>query len=349
LFPDRESKLKGQKIFKSLREKYKDLSKGLTKNWGDLPAVPDSKGRYKASVEDVIDRIMKTPLAPSDKSEMLRHPKDLTVPESSRVYRRVNIEHTEPIDGGRRRCRVDWKNHAKYRAELRDVDPGAISDEVCDFIDEADFSNNSPLNGEKHPVNNVRMKLPEGVAVVDYDPRKDPVPAEVITTWASVDDQISDISERVASIELNEKKRIEVFLEDFVELMFNENMAKQNPLNVEMDYYVEPAQHGGRTDPSWGAYIDSMWIKKAVTFSIEVEDILEDDDISKEDLYEVLKSWSPQKKFKCYIDTNMGNYEFEFDIEKIHIVGNKVSFICDNFDGTKAGYSDLERHLKNND
>jgi hypothetical protein len=61
---------------------------------------------------------------------------------------------------------------------------------VCDYIDD-EFEKKTPLDGALQPKNNVRLKLPEGVAVVDYDPRKDPVPADVITTWASADGLLS--------------------------------------------------------------------------------------------------------------------------------------------------------------
>jgi hypothetical protein len=151
---------------------------------GDFAALYSEVARSKAAkVEDVVRRIQNAPLAPQDKAEMLRHPQDLSLSESGRLYRRVDFDTEEQMFPGRR-CRVDWKNHAKYRSELRDVNPQEISREVCNFIKERYFDPKNPRREQPKP-DNTRLKLPEGVAVVEYDARKDPVPVEMITTWAS--------------------------------------------------------------------------------------------------------------------------------------------------------------------
>jgi len=315
------------------------------KGWGagDFDALYSElrSERVTASVENVVERIQNTLLAPSDKLEMLRHPNDLSLAESGRLYRRVNFNKTEMLDGGRRRCQTNWKNHAKYRAELRDVDPSEMSQEVCDFIDEKNFLDRNPLSGEQKPENNVRMKLPEGVAVVNYDPRKDPVPAEVITTWASVGERVAGIAGNIVANGTNKA------LEDTLEEIFSEQQFDQNPKEADVDYYAEPAQHGGRDDPSWDAYIDSVYVREKVDFSVKLKNIYDkhEGDIPRDVVLDFLKSWRP-KKYKVSIDTDRGTFEFEGDMEKMRVVGDRAIFTGDYFDATSHGIKSFEKMLR---
>jgi hypothetical protein len=316
------------------------------KGWGagDFDALYSALRHplVNASVDNVITRIQNTQLAPSDKSEMLRHPNDLSLAESGRLYRRVDFNKTEMLDGGRRRCQTDWKNHAKYRAELRGVNPNEMSQEVCDFIDEKNFVDRSPLDGAPKPENNVRMKLPEGVAVVNYDPRKDPVPAEVITTWASINERIAGISERIVANGAMEKA-----LEDTLEEIFSEQQFDQNPKEAEVDYYAEPAQDGGRDDPSWDAYVDSVYVREKIEFSVELKNIYDrrEGDVPREVVVEFLKSWKP-KEYKVAIETERGTFEFKGDMDKMRIVGDRVIFTGDYFDATDRGVQSFEKMLR---
>ena len=138
-----------------------------------------------SSVKEVFERIRKTPLPMTQKKEMMTRPEKLSLSESRELYKDVNFGTQKRLQNSfGRSCRVRWTDHAEYRSELRDIDPEALSSQVCQYIDDRYFNKNNPRR-ERPDRDNLRVKVPEGVAVVEYDARKDPIPVSVVTTWAS--------------------------------------------------------------------------------------------------------------------------------------------------------------------
>jgi len=336
-----------------------------------------------AAVSDVVKRINESPLSPQDKSEMLRRPDKLSLPESGRLYRRVNFDREEQMFPGRR-CRVDWKNHAKYRAELRGIDPDEMSHEVCDYIRERHFDKTNPKIEPPKP-DNTRVKVPEGVAVVEYDARKDPVPVDVITTWASVGRIAANLSARL-------KKLIEDIVDDFIDfnrsngtrrqaldtlksmmmrglygleakeeyfrgmpdfrraleytllrrLRLNEVVASSGvsgfeglfrhilddedyvqTSDVEIDYTVEPAQHGGRWDESYGAYVDEVNIAGMVWLKIKLSRL----GLSVGDLSESVSDLlSRKKRFEFSVESDFGDINVVGVLVRVKPSGSDVLF-----------------------
>lgn len=101
---------------------------------------------------------------------------DLTNPESAEIYRNVNLnqEFNLPND---KELDIKIKNHAKYREELRDINPKKVNEQVKkDMIKRL---NQHKTQGDE------RLKTPQGeTIVVDYNLEQYPnAEVDVITVW----------------------------------------------------------------------------------------------------------------------------------------------------------------------
>jgi hypothetical protein len=81
---------------------------------------------------------------------------------------------------------IDWTDHAEYRGDLRDIDPDEMNEDIRDWIRER-------LQKKGPDRKKVRMKTPEGTAVVDFDTTQKPSDADVITVWGSREARIAEI------------------------------------------------------------------------------------------------------------------------------------------------------------
>lgn len=102
---------------------------------------------------------------------------DLTLQESGAIYRDEDYGETVPLSK-KRDLDIDWSNHAEYRSDLRDIDPDEVNDNIADWLKER-------LRKKGPDSKKVRMKLPSGTAVVDYDLTEKPADADVITVWGA--------------------------------------------------------------------------------------------------------------------------------------------------------------------
>lgn len=145
----------------------------------------------QADIDAIVDRITKTPMAPGDRVRMLEHPGDLSLDESRRLYRDVDFGDLIPVSK-KRHCDIGWTDHAEYRAELRDSEPDQVNEQVCSRIFDRHFN---PLSPKRKPADREKMKmqLPSGTAVVDYDATVEPFRADIVTTWRGAKDVANEI------------------------------------------------------------------------------------------------------------------------------------------------------------
>jgi len=101
---------------------------------------------------------------------------DLTNEESARIYRNIDFDDTFKLPD--RELNVEWKNHAKYRSELRNVNPKVVNEQVRKDM--------SKRIQQHRSVGDERLKTPhQETVVVDYSLDQNPAEAEVISVWAS--------------------------------------------------------------------------------------------------------------------------------------------------------------------
>ncbi len=141
----------------------------------------------EAGVMDVLKRIERRVrdwgLAERLKQKVLRYLKtkqerdDLTLQESGFLYGPVDYGEQLPLSK-KRMLDIDWTNHAEYRSDLRDIDPQEMNEDIRDWLKEH-------LQKKGPDRKKVKMKVPEGVAVVDFDTTRKPSDADVITVWGS--------------------------------------------------------------------------------------------------------------------------------------------------------------------
>lgn len=139
-----------------------------------------------ADVGDVLQRIIRNirnkDLARNLAKKVLKYVKtknnrdDLSLKDSRMIYDRVDfgeeisLSKKTPLD-------IDWTDHAEYRSELRDVDPREVNEEIAERL-----RTKLPKPDSKK----VKFKAPgKGTMVVDYDLRRKPAEADVVTVWAS--------------------------------------------------------------------------------------------------------------------------------------------------------------------
>jgi len=139
-----------------------------------------------ADVADVLQRIIRNirnkDLARSLAKKVLKYNEtkddrdDLTLKDSRLIYDDVNFGDYLPLSN-KQDLDVDWSDHAEYRSELRDVKPREVNKEIVDRLREK-LTNPDAKK--------VKFKAPgTGTMVVDYDLRRKPAEADVITVWAS--------------------------------------------------------------------------------------------------------------------------------------------------------------------
>jgi len=102
---------------------------------------------------------------------------DISLQESAFIYGPYDYGDKLPLSK-KRDVDIDWSNHAEYRSDLRDVDPERVNEQIRDWLKER-------LQKKGPDSKDVRMKLPEGTAVVKYDLTQKPADADVITVWGS--------------------------------------------------------------------------------------------------------------------------------------------------------------------
>lgn len=121
------------------------------------------------------------------KTKDKRH--DLTPQEQRSVYRPVDYSDTLPLTK-KRKLNVNWTDHAEYRSDLRDVDPKKVNEAVRDRLKQ---KLNPPVKDKKN------FKEPGvGTMVVDFDTRKNPAEADIVTVWASVRrNMVAAVMERI--------------------------------------------------------------------------------------------------------------------------------------------------------
>lgn len=131
----------------------------------------------KGKVEDVIKRIEDKNLRFDVKKKMIDEvvkKRDLSLSDSALIYKDVDFGKKIKIDD-KLVTKTDWTNHAKFRSELRDVDPNKVNKMVEEKLEEK--LEEKDLSGDE------RFKKPGvGTAVVDYDLKKPDV--DIITVWS---------------------------------------------------------------------------------------------------------------------------------------------------------------------
>jgi hypothetical protein len=101
---------------------------------------------------------------------------DLTPREQGQIYHKVDYGEFVPLSR-RKKLNIDWSNHSEYRSDLRDID----HDKMNDVIQER-------LKNKLNPPEKKTLKFKEtgvGTAVVDFDTKKSPAEADVITVFSA--------------------------------------------------------------------------------------------------------------------------------------------------------------------
>jgi len=147
------------------------------------------RGRLKeAGLKEVLNRIVRkvrnSELAKQLSQRVTKYWKtedknaDLTNQETAQLYRDVNLDDVIPLSK-KRKLDIDWTGHAKYRSELRDVDPEKVKEGIRDKM-------RTKLQKQKMDRKTDRLKLPGvGTAVVNYDLTRKPSEVDIVTVWAS--------------------------------------------------------------------------------------------------------------------------------------------------------------------
>jgi hypothetical protein len=138
-----------------------------------------------SSVRDVVDRIFDTfdvDRATEIAERLVKFWKtkddryDLTQDEQHRIYRKVDYGEVLPLSK-KRKLDVEWTDHGEYRGDLRDREPEKVNRVIQDRLRN---KLNPPQRGK------VKFKEPGvGSMVVDFDTRKNPADAKVVTVWGS--------------------------------------------------------------------------------------------------------------------------------------------------------------------
>jgi len=130
-----------------------------------------------SKVQDVVDRITDTVRQPSERQRMIDNVTDLSLRDTNLLYKDEEFGEDTKLTK-KRRLKLDWRDHAEYRGELRDVNVDDMNEAIRDKLRQK-FLKNPQDRGK------VKFKGPEGTAVVDYDLRDNPAEADIVTTWAS--------------------------------------------------------------------------------------------------------------------------------------------------------------------
>lgn len=139
-----------------------------------------------ASIQDVIDRIenrvrdadLARELVNKVKRYSISHnpADDLSPQEIRMIYGQDDCGDDFDLSNGNE-LDIGWSNHARYRSELRDVDPSAVNDEIREFVE------SNLLRRFRQKVNLIKHGL--GKVVVDIDTTMNPERAGVVTVIAS--------------------------------------------------------------------------------------------------------------------------------------------------------------------
>jgi DNA topoisomerase-1 len=140
----------------------------------------------KADVGDVLQRIVRT-IPNKDKAremakKVLKYDKtkndrdDISLQDSRELYRRVDFGQNMPLTK-KRDLDVGWTDHAEYRSELRDIDPRKVNQMIKEKLrDKVSRPDSKKL----------KFKAPGvGTAVTQYNLRKNPADARIITVYGS--------------------------------------------------------------------------------------------------------------------------------------------------------------------
>ena len=144
--------------------------------------------RKIADVNKVLDRIEKTvhpeSLADSLEDKVETYSKthnnsdDLTNQEAGFIYRNIDLDKEEQLSK-KRKLDLEWSNHAKYRTELRDINPTKVDETIVDRMHDVLVDQN------KKKINTQKFKEPGvGTMVVDYNMEQNPADAKVVTVYA---------------------------------------------------------------------------------------------------------------------------------------------------------------------
>lgn len=102
---------------------------------------------------------------------------DLSNEEASKIYKHENYGKPIKLENGNK-VNVDWTSHAEFRSDLRDVNPDKVNRFIKEELDK--------LHNQNQDKGNDRFKSPEtGTVVMDYDIKRNPGNADVITVWSS--------------------------------------------------------------------------------------------------------------------------------------------------------------------
>jgi hypothetical protein len=148
-----------------------------------------SRRNREASLKDVLDKVARKirldHIAKKLTDKIIRFFKtknkrdDLTNQEASLIYRGIDFDTVEPLSKNKL-VDIDWTNHAKWRSDLRDVDPDAVNKMIQKKLVEMRQKNPNDRG-------DVRLKDPgTGTAVILYNDlveKQKPAKVNVITTW----------------------------------------------------------------------------------------------------------------------------------------------------------------------
>lgn len=153
-----------------------------------------------ASVKDIVDKIVRK-IRDSALIQRLtdkvmrffqtRNPaNDLSPDEVAAIYRSEDYGDDFDLTGGRE-LEIGWTNHAKYRSDLRGIDPSRVNEAIRDFAD-THRRVDKKLN---------LLKPGVGKVVVDMKQNSDPERAAVITVMASAGPakELQDRADKVKS------------------------------------------------------------------------------------------------------------------------------------------------------
>jgi hypothetical protein len=134
--------------------------------------------RRMSKEKDVIERIEKKIKSPNLKEDMIDNVDDLSLRETGMLYDDVDFGEKSKLTK-KRDIKINWTDHAEYRGELRDIKPEKMNDMVKERM-------KSKLLKNQGDRSKIKLKKPGvGTAVVDYDLKRTPAEADIVTTWAS--------------------------------------------------------------------------------------------------------------------------------------------------------------------
>jgi len=144
------------------------------------------KRSREANLTDVLNKIIRkvrdSELARKLGQKVLNYYKtkdqkeDLSLSESRIIYRDEDYGDTIPLSK-KRKVDINWTDHAEYRSDLRDIDREDVNQTIVER-----------LRNKLRKPDSKKIKFKEpgvGTMVVDYDLRKDPAQADVVTVWAA--------------------------------------------------------------------------------------------------------------------------------------------------------------------